>query len=172
VGLVKIHESTNLAEMAVLKSELDAAGIYNFIQTYHHGTINALALIALGGQRMLIEESDVDFAKDFIKAREGIQDYDALPVRKFGQWKRATVFGLAFGMFLPIYFLRSIWLLALSLILILFCLLLLPPSYNDLARTFLVMASGFGMFGLLLCHAEYVALPRIRKQNHVSLRHL
>lgn len=172
MGLVKFHTSTNLAEMAVLKSELDAAGIYNFIQTYHYGTLDALALIALGGQAMLINESDVEYANAFLNAREETKDYETPPIRKFGQWKRATFFALCFGYILPLYFLKAVWLLVIAGVLILISTIYLFTDNYGEAAGFLVFASGFGFIGLLLFHAEKVALPRIRNQNHVPERNL
>ena len=168
MGLVRIHTSHNLAEMAVLQSELDAAGVFNYLQTYHYGTIDALTLIALGGQRMYICEEDVDYVRDYIMARQAITDYDPIAERKYGMWKRATIFGIARGFLLPILFIQSSILIGLAFLFSLMALSAVVQDMTQISATLWSLSAACGFFGLMLYHAKNIALPQIqsRKKGH------
>ncbi len=176
MGLIKIHTSYNLAEMAVLQSELDAAGIYNFVQSGSHGNIFGMGIIALGGLRLYIHENDVEEAKTFFRARDEIKDFDPIYEHKWGRWKTALLFGFATGIFVPFYYLKTrtqlIILTATLLISIaLFRLLQIYPSipFKPFVIYFVVVGFIFNILTLILLPIIWHARAKTGHSKKVTL---
>jgi len=167
MGLVRIHTSYHQAEMAVLRSELEAAGIYSHVQSGDHG--NMWGSVALGGLHLYINEEDVEAAKKFIIAREAITDFDPIEEHKWGRWKSATIFGLAMGVCVPFYYLKtSTQIIVMAVMaLVAFGLLKLTNAYPDLMfRPFLIYIL---VIGFIFNFLNLIIIPIIwhaRWQKH------
>lgn len=143
----------NLPEACVIFSVLQAGGFHPSFQNYHHAHIAALQLLAFGGIILLIPEQELASAKIFLADQQSapITDFDPITPRRFGMWKRATLFGLASGIFLPLYFLTPE---------LLFVIWLVAMVFNGL--DFDIITVFWAFVPLILLHAKYIALPKLR----------
>ena len=146
----------NLPEACVIFSVLEAGGFHPSFQNYHHAHIAALQLLAFGGIILIIPEQELVSAKKFLTDQQAapITDFDPIKTRRFGMWKRATLFGLAFNIFLPLYFLAP------ELLLVIW---LAAMAYNGLDLDIFTITWIF--VPILLLHAKYIAVPKLRENS-------
>ncbi|MEP3889752.1 MAG: hypothetical protein ABJN69_04745 [Hellea sp.] len=151
----------NLPEACVIFSVLEAGGFHPSFQNYHHAHIAALQLMAFGGIILLIPEQELLSAKKFLTDQQSapITDFDPIRPRRFGMWKRATLFGLASGIFLPMLFLAPELLMIIWLIDMGFSILDVVQNGLDIT-----MLTGVWVFvPLMLLHAKHIAVPKLRE---------
>jgi len=67
LDLVKIYNTNNIPEAAVLKSRMEAAGLHPFIQNFEHAQMAHIDILALGGMNVLVPESEVEEATAIIR---------------------------------------------------------------------------------------------------------
>lgn len=67
MDLVPVYNSTHLTEIAVIKSKLEAGGIYLFVQNYEHAQMAHIDILALGGMNILVPEDQVELARQIIE---------------------------------------------------------------------------------------------------------
>lgn len=156
----------NLPEACVIFSVLEAGGFHPSFQNYHHAHISALQLIAFGGIILTLPEQELRSAKDFLADQQAapITDFDPIKPRRFGMWKRATLFGFASGIFLPIMFLAPELLMVIWIIDMVFWV-------SDIVDTGLeveIFAGVWVFVPLMLLHAKYIAVPRLRESHELA----
>lgn len=66
MAMVKIYNSTNLSEIAVIKSKLEAAGLHPFVQNHEHAQMMHVVTLALGGINILVPDYEADDALELI----------------------------------------------------------------------------------------------------------
>lgn len=145
-----------LGRAAVAFSALEAGGFKPVFANYNHANMAAMHIIALGGITIMLPENKIADAADWIQflKTQPLEDYDPITPRKFGMWKRATVFGFCGGILLPILFLPPLIFAGLwGLGSIINVLLGESPAW--------ILASGF--WPALLMHAKYIAGPKFLK---------
>ena len=144
----------NLPAACVDFSTLEAGGFHPSFNNYHHAHVSALQLIAYGGIIIVIPEQEYRDAKSFLTdmQKTPLTDFDPIKPRRFGMWKRATAFGLSFGIFLPIYFLTP------ELLLIIWFGAMV---YNGVE--FDILTTIWAFIPLMLLHAKYIAVPKLRE---------
>ncbi len=146
----------NLPEACVIFSVLEAGGFHPTFQNYHHAHIAALELIAFGGIILALPEQEFAEAKNFLDEQQAtpITDFDPMKVRRFGMWKRGTIFCLSSGLFLPYFFLAP------EVLIVIWIAFFAYTGFQIASLT------SFWLFiPLMLLHAKYVALPKLRQAN-------
>jgi len=146
----------SLAEGCVVYSALEAGGFHPSFQNYHHAHVAALYLLAFGGIILTLPEQEIESAEQFVKALQSapIEDFDPIKLRRFGMWKRGTLFGLTFSIFLPLFFLPPE---------ILLLIWLGDFVYNNFQ--FNLLMSYWLFIPLILLHAKYIAVPKLREKQ-------
>ncbi len=144
----------NLPTACVDFSTLEAGGFHPSFNNYYHAHISALQLIAYGGIIIIIPEQEYHKALAFLKDMQQtpMTDFDPIAPRRFGMWKRGTVFSLASGIFLPIFFLAP------ELLLVIWVALFIYDEFH-----FRAIASFWLFMPLILLHAKYIAVPKLRE---------
>ena len=152
----------NIGEALADQSCLKAGGFSVEFHNYFHGINDYLSLLAFGGMLLTIPEQEYAEAQLFLKEMKRHPLPADLPVRnrRFGLWGRATVF---FGLgnpaiFLPIYFLKPDVLLFITIVLHVILFFMFGPVS--------IVAISFHTFiVLILLHAKFVALPKLRQTD-------
>ena len=147
-----------LGRAAIAYSALEAGGFHPVMADYQHANNAAMYILALGGIRIMLPEHELPDAiawMTYLKTQEIPAD-EPIPKRRFGQWFRATVMGLAIFTFIPLFFIPPIILFALWFASIILFIILGNLEWADFTFFFWVA---------LLLHARYVAGPKILKGN-------
>lgn len=71
MDLIKVYNTNNIPEIAVLKSRLEAAGLHPFVQNYEHAQMAHFDILALGGMNVLMPENEVEAALELIHDNSG-----------------------------------------------------------------------------------------------------
>ena len=159
MGVVLFRNCNSLPEASVLFSCLEAGGFHPTFQNYNHANIAALQIIAFGGIGITIPQQELQEASAYIQfcedsAIEAIEDFDPIAERRFGKWKSGTLLTFASGVFLPYYFLPA------ELLLFIWISFFAWGGFQIID-----IASMDLLFALILLHAKYIALPKLRKPN-------
>jgi len=161
MGALIFRRYNNLPPALVEYSALQSAGFNPSFHNFHHAHNAALELLALGGLIILLPESEIKDARQWIDQRQSeniITDYDPIREAKFGRWKTATFFSLCTTMsvFFPLLLLPAE---------ILFGLVFLIEIITVvITKEFNIILFAAGLFiPLLLLHAKYIAVPKLRR---------
>lgn len=146
----------NLPAACVDFSTLEAGGFHPSFNNYHHAHVSALQLIAYGGIIIIIPQQEYLEALIFLDEmqKSPLTDFDPIEPRRFGMWKRGTMFSLASGIFLPAFFLAP------ELLLITWIALFIYDGFH-----FRAIASFWLFMPLMLLHAKHVAIPKLRESK-------
>lgn len=157
MSLVLAHKTNRPSEAIVIFSLLEAGGFHPSFQNYHHGYIAMGYLGALDGIQIMLPSQEIEAAKYYVKSVSPLEDYDPIPDR----WVRDLIHASILSRN-PLFFvllLSPLVQLVLLAALILFEVLLL-------SETLLITAIGnvtFAFFIVMLTHAKYIAVPKLRK---------
>ena len=154
-------------------SALKASGLHPEFSNYDMAHLHSLAMLAFGGLIIKIDDHERDHAiavLDLCQRQEmslEIKDEDILPNRRFGCWKRGTFFGFMALIPLPLlfFFPKAIYVF-------IFCFILSGlywvNSDDGIIELFLFISLLMSI-PLMLLHAEYIALPRLRKKPNTEI---
>ncbi len=161
MSLVLAHKTNSLENALVISGKLEAVGFTPFIKNYFHGGVALGYHLALDGFHIFLPEEELESATLYMNQDHEILEYDPMKSRKYGMWKRGTVFCaliLSFGALpLPLYFLSPV---IITLLLLFASVLLIVLGYLFPIFWFFIP--------LMLAHAKYIAVPRLRQQDDTS----
>ena len=158
MSLVVFGHYMSIGEALVVNSALQAGGFQPSFHNYHHAYNNFLQMLTLGGLIILIPKQELNEAEKWIQQLRKNSINEATPItsRKYGMWKRASVFTfLSTGLFLPLFLFIPI-LFALTI-----CGFLLFATDIILVHFFPYFALAF-FFSLMILHIKYIALPKLK----------
>ena len=156
MSLILAHKTNRPAEAVVIFSLLEAGGFHPTFQNYYHGFIAIGYLDALDGIQIMLPSQEIDAAKLYINSIKPIEDYDPIPNRWVRDLIQASVLTTNpfFFVFLLSPFIQILCLAALIFL-----------NIFVFSETLLIAILGnmtFAFFILMLAHAKYVAVPRLR----------
>jgi len=134
--------------------------------------LHSLAMLAFGGLIIKIDDHERDHAIAVLELCRSpdmsleIKGEDALPNRRFGSWKRGTIFSFMVDLPLPLplLFPKAIYVFILCFIL---SVLYWVNNEGEIIETALVTSFTMSI-PLILLHAEYIALPRLRQKTNME----
>lgn len=161
MSLSVFRRYNNIGDGLVEFSALQAGGFSPVFQNQHYAYTASLEMLALGGLIILLPDSQTHDARNYLTSlkAEPLEDFDPVPEEKYGQWIKASVLGGLSGAVLPMVFLPLLFLPSVLLLLVGIILIFVD---NGLVR---FCGLSLLVLGLILMHARYIALPRIRKQH-------
>ena len=164
-----LRRYNNFAPAFADYSALQASGLHPQFSNYHIAHLKSLNMIIYGGLIMRIDARERDHAIAILQACErgemslDFDKADELPHRRFGRWKRGTIFGLLsyLAVPLPMFFPKAKYVFIFFLVM---SGLYWANGGDDIIETILFIGTLLAI-PLMLLHAEYVALPRLRQNN-------
>lgn len=159
--LTPFRAFNNIGEGLVALSALKAGGFTPVFQNEHYAYMQSLEMLALGGIIIMLPDAQHEEAHDYMRflAETTVETGEPVAHKKHEGWLKSSVFaGLVMPFLLPILapmtFFPVIWLCVVGLILV--CL----------DHIFLRML-GIALLTMspILLHAQYIALPRMRKSH-------
>jgi len=156
LSLILAHKTNRPSEAVVIFSLLEAGGFHPTFQNYYHGFIAIGYLSALDGIQIMLPSQEIEAAKDYINSVKPIEDYDPIQNRWVRDLIQASVLtsNPFFFVFLLSPFIQILCLAALILL-----------NIFVFSETLLIAILGnitFAFFILMLAHAKYIAVPRLR----------
>ena len=156
MSLILAHKTNRPSEAVVIFSLLEAGGFHPTFQNYYHGFIAIGYLSALDGIQIMLPSQEIEAAKDYINSVKPIEDYDPIQNRWVRDLIQASVLtsNPFFFVFLLSPFIQILCLAALILL-----------NIFVFSETLLIAILGnitFAFFILMLAHAKYIAVPRLR----------
>lgn len=156
------HKTNNPAEALVIYSLLQSGGFHPIIHNYYYGFISIAELIALDGLRIMLPESEVCSAREFIANTQPISDCDPIPERPKRDILQASI--LTLNPFFFVYHLPLIYQCTAFI-----CVVIFHVFAFSLAPTAAVLANiVFAFLILVVAHAKHIALPRLRHAHDTA----
>lgn len=145
------------AELLPAFARLQAGGFHPFVPNFHHGTLTAGYIMALGGFDICLPESEIEEAKIWMSDLHPIDDFDPIVDRKKRDYLQASVLNMnpIFVLWcLPPLFLLALWAVYVGL--------LWYGEAGPLWVLILANASTLCIIGIL-AHARHIAAQRMRQ---------
>lgn len=155
--LVLAHKTNSPAEAVVIVSLLEAGGFHPSFKNYYHGFIAIGYLGALDGIHIMLPSQEIEEAKTYIHSDREITDYDPITDHWVRDLVQASI--LSTNPFFFVFLLSPFIQIAILAILLVLEMTILPQS--------LVIALlgniTFAFYILMLAHAKYIAVPKLRE---------
>jgi len=157
LSLILAHKTNRTSEAIVIFSLLEAGGFHPSFQNYYHGYVAIGYLGALDGIQIMLPSQEIEAAKHFVESVNPLEDYDPIPNRWVRDLIQASILCRN-----PFFF---VFMLSPLIQIVLFIALILLEVFV-LSETVLIAAIGnitFAFFILMLAHAKYIAVPKLRE---------
>ena len=145
------------AELLPTFARLQAGGFHPIIPNFHHGTLTAGYIMALGGFDICLPESEIEDAKVWMSDIHPIDDYDPIAKRKTRDYLQASV--LSMNPLFVLYSLPSLFLLCLWMAYVVFLWLM---GFGSPHMLIFANSSTLCIIGIL-AHARHITGQRIRQ---------
>ncbi|MDB2438618.1 hypothetical protein N9W89_07860 [Hellea sp.] len=155
--LILAHKTNSPADAVVIYSLLEAGGFHPTFQNYYHGFIAIGYLGALDGIQIMLPSQEIEDAKVYIKETKAITDFDPIKNRWIRDLIQASV--LTMNPFFFIFLLSPF--IQIAALILLITLDVLVFSQGLLIA--LLANITFAFFIIMLAHAKYVAVPKLRE---------
>ena len=167
MSLVILKRYNNVGEALVAFSSLQAGGFNPFFHNYHHAHIAYMEMLAFGGLILLIPEQEYEYALIFVNSARAVEplEFDPLPVRKYGRWKSTLLFLVGARGFLVILAAMYIFIRPKYLLLIALLIGAAGLAQGGRPSEILLWFIIFLFPVAILLHAEYVAVPRLQRNQ-------
>lgn len=170
MSLVNFSTHNNLAEASVNYSCLKAGGFHPNFQNYNHANLVALYILAFGGIILQLPNNEVEGAQAYLAQirEQPLQESDPIIRRKYGMWKRSVLFAclsysIGFGSISTALLMVGFIFLTPELL----CFFAIPFIIWGVMKG-QILAIIWLFFPLMLLHAKYIALPKLRQQHDAS----
>ena len=145
------------AELLPAFAKLQAGGFHPFVPNFHHGTLTAGYIMALGGFDICLPESEIEDAKIWMSDIHPIDDFDPIVDRKTRDYLQASVLNMnpIFVLWcLPPLFLLGLWAVYIGF--------LWYGEAGSIWTLILANSSTLCIIGILF-HARHIAAQRMRQ---------
>lgn len=156
MALILAHKTNQPAEAVVIFSLLEAGGFHPTFQNYYHGFIAIGYLGALDGIQIMLPSQEIEEAKTYVHSAREITDYDPIT----DHWVRDLIHASILTTN-PLFFVFLLSPLIQATVLALLILFEVSILAEPLILSLLSNIT-FAFFVLMLAHAKYVAVPKLR----------
>ncbi len=157
MSLTLAHKTNRPSEAIVIFSLLEAGGFHPSFQNYYHGYIAIGYLSALDGIQIMLPSQEIQAAQDYVNSVKPIEDFDQIPNHWVRDLIQASILtsNPFFFVFLLSPLVQTVCLAGLIVLNIL--------VFSETLLLAILGNMTFAFFILMLAHAKYVAVPKLRE---------